>query len=29
MTDADAYGVLEAIKEVVAGARTAVAGGVR
>jgi UDP-4-amino-4-deoxy-L-arabinose-oxoglutarate aminotransferase len=29
MTDADAHGVLEAIKEVVAGARTTVAGGIR
>jgi UDP-4-amino-4-deoxy-L-arabinose-oxoglutarate aminotransferase len=29
MTDADAHGVLEAIKEVVASARTTVAGGIR
>ena len=29
MTDADAHGVVDAIKEVVAGARTTVAGGIR
>jgi hypothetical protein len=29
MTDEDAHGVVEAIKETLAGARTAVAGGAR